>query len=131
MATRLVHVPPLEGEPPLVPFVITLSATRTVRGVVIDEKGGPVAGATVHQYDRARIDDRALSDMTFHGLAKSEPTGPDGAFVITLPLDDAPFALRAWKNVGKTAYSAEHVLMPDDADADRLRLQLAPWQPQK
>lgn len=131
VATRLVNVPPLDGEPSLVPLVLTLSATWTVRGVVVDEAGKPVAGATVSQYDRARIEDRALRNLTFFGRATSEPTGVDGRFVLTLPLADAPFAIRAWKKVGDAAFHGEHVVMPEDADAQTLRLQLAPWQPRK
>lgn len=126
VATRSLRLPLAAEEPPVMPLRLSLSKTWTVRGVVVDAAGKPVVGATVHQYDRARCEDRALRELTFLGDAKTGPTGPDGAFTLTLPIAE-PFAIRAWL-AGATPQHAEHVVSPSDLDAQRLRLQLAPWQ---
>lgn len=127
VVTTLVRVPVEEGDPAVDPLVLKLSPTRTVRGIVVDVDGKPVADAVVYQWDRAKTDDRAVAALTFLGRATSEPTGADGAFTLTLPLDDVPFAVRAFGRVGEArCRSNEVVVMPDDPHGDRLRIEIAP-----
>jgi hypothetical protein len=132
VTTCLVRVPVEANDPSIAPLVLKLSATRTVHGTVVDEKGKPVTGAVVIQWNRAKCADRALANLTFLCRAESEPTGPDGAFTLTLPLADAAFDVRAFVRLGDKPFNSEAVaLAPDDRDADRLRLTVAPWQPDK
>jgi hypothetical protein len=130
VATRLVRVPVPDGAPGFDPLTLTLSATRTVRGVVVDANGKPVAGVQVHQWDRAKCEDRHLRELTFHADAISAPTGADGAFELVLPLDDAQFDLRVLGKASGVAMTSEIVtIAPDDDNLQQLRIVVTPWQP--
>jgi hypothetical protein len=130
IATRVVTVPPVEGDSSLDPLVLQLSATRTVRGTVVDVDGKPVAGVTVKQWNRPQIDDRALQELAFQNRARSAPTGSDGAFELVLPLADAPFDIRATRQAGDAVlWSEVYGNSPDDMDP--LRIVVTPWQPPK
>lgn len=132
VTTGLVRVPAEANDPSLDPLVLKLSATRTVRGLVVDERGKPVAGARVRQWNRAKCEDRQIADLTFLCRAESEPTGPDGAFTLTLPLADTAFDVRAFATLAGKPWNSEVVAVgADDPDADRLRLTVAPWQADK
>lgn len=132
VATTLVRVPRGDGDPAIDPLVVKLSATRTVHGIVVGPDGKPVPNARVHQWDRAKCEDRAIRELTFLGRAESAPTGADGAFTLTLPLDDAPFLIRASAKIGEAPFWSDEVaIMPEDLDTDRLRIVLAPWQAPK
>ncbi|MCU0863248.1 MAG: hypothetical protein MUC36_05630 [Planctomycetes bacterium] len=130
IATRVVTVPAGDGDPALDPLVLELSATRTVRGTVVDAERKPVAGVTVRQWDRPKINDRALQELAFQNRAGSAPTGSDGAFELVLPLADAPFDLRATRQAGDgILWSEVYGSSPDDEDP--LRIVVTPWQPPK
>jgi hypothetical protein len=132
IATRVITVPPADGDPALDPLVLQLSATRTVRGTVVAVDGKPVAGVTVMQWNRPKITDRILQDLAFENRARSAPTGSDGAFELVLPLDDAHFDLRATGRVGDVIHwSEEQAIAPDDPDLQQLRIVVTPWQPPK
>lgn len=110
------------------PLVLKLSATRTVHGVVVGPDDQPIAGAVVHQWNRAKIDDRAIAELTFKASASSEPSGIDGKFTLTLPLDDATFALRCFKKMrGAMHDSGELIVTANEGNTARpLRIRLAP-----
>ncbi len=132
VVSRLVRTPLAAGDPGIDPLELRLSATRTVRGVVVDRDGKPVAGMTVEQWDRARCADREIRELTFHCRATSEPTGAQGAFELTLPLDDAGFDLLAHGRVGEVPHWSEVTLVqPDDDNLDRLRIVVTPLPPKK
>jgi hypothetical protein len=123
VATAVVRVPPATGEALPDPLLLQLSATRTVRGIVVDQDGKPVAGAKVRQWDRAKQVDRQLAELTFHGRAVSEPTGADGRFALTLPMAEATFGLRATAaSGGRIFWSDEILVAPDDTGGVQLRL---------
>lgn len=132
VATMLVRNPVVAGSPQIDPLIIKLSATRTVRGVVVDPAGKPVPGIQVNQWDRGSTNDRQLAELTFLARAVSNKTGPDGTFSLTLPLDDVPFPVQAFGKVtGVTYVSSQVIIMPDDPDHDRLRITVAPFKPKK
>jgi hypothetical protein len=127
VATRLLRSAEV---PELDPFAIALSPTRTVRGIVVDAAGKPVAGIRVHQWDRARCDDRDLAELTFHVRSASEPTGADGRFELTLPLADAVFAVRAFGDAGGVRLLSDEVVA-DPSDPAELRVAVAPFVPKR
>jgi hypothetical protein len=130
IATRMITVPPEAGDPALDPLVLQLSATRTVRGTVVDVEGKPVAGVTVMQWNRPKIDDRELQDLAYENSARSAPTGSDGAFELVLPLADAPFDLRATRQGGDAILWSE-VQANDPDEVSQVRIVVTPWQPPK
>ncbi|MBL8754413.1 MAG: hypothetical protein JNK15_14010, partial [Planctomycetes bacterium] len=132
VATRLVQVPVPDGDPGVDPLVLTLSPTRTVRGVVVDGAGQPVAGVNVWQAGRAKGKDGPLAELAEHAAATSEPTGANGAFELVLPLEDAEFELLASGKRGDVVFSSERTtIAPDDDNLERLRIVVTPWQAKK
>jgi hypothetical protein len=126
ITTRVVTVPAGDGDPALDPLVLELSATRTVRGTVVDVDGKPVAGVTVMQWNQPKIEDRALQYLAFQNRAWSAPTGSDGAFELVLPLADAPFDIRATRQGGDgVLWSEVYANSPDGEDP--LRIVVTPW----
>jgi len=130
IATRVVTVPAGDGDPALDPLVLELSATRTVRGTVVDADGKPVAGVTVMQWNRPKMEDRALQELAYQNRARSAPTGSDGMFELVLPLADAPFDIRATRQAGDVVLWSE-VYDNDPDDVEPLRIVGTPWQPPK
>jgi hypothetical protein len=103
-----------------------------VRGTVVDVEGKPVAGVTVMQWNRPKINDRILQDLAFVNRARSAPTGRNGAFELVLPLADAEFDLRATGRVGDVLHWSEaQAIAADDTDLQQLRIVVTPWQPPK
>jgi hypothetical protein len=131
VVTTLVRVPRDDDDPAFDPLVLRLSATRTVRGIVVGPDGKPVANARVHQWDRAKCKDRELAELTFHARAESASTGVDGAFALTLPIDDAPFMVKAGAMIGGAPFWSEEVAIMPEEPGTGLRIELAPWQPVK
>ncbi|HIE69578.1 MAG TPA: hypothetical protein EYP98_05110 [Planctomycetes bacterium] len=128
VATMLVSSPLADGAPEIDPLVIKLSATQTVRGVIVDAAGKPVQGVKVYQGGRGKTDDRQIRELSFLARATSNKTGPDGSFSLTLPLDDVPFSVQCFGKVnGETLVSKQIVILPDDPDNGRLRIAVAPF----
>ncbi|MCA8978269.1 MAG: hypothetical protein KDC98_26310, partial [Planctomycetes bacterium] len=132
VATRLVRVPPAADEPPLDQLELSLTTPLVLRGIVVDAAGDPVAGATVRPWNRPDGVDRELADMAFLSHVPSPPTGADGTFEVTLPIDEGMHRVRAHHLAEHSWRSSEAVMV--DAIGDRgktLRLQLGEPKPRR
>jgi len=80
------------------PLRIELSETREIRGRVLDVEGKPAANAFVQVWRQPPGLSYDMDRLALSSFGRSEPTGEDGRFVLTVPLDDVAFTIRArWR----------------------------------
>lgn len=101
---------------------LELMATREVTGVVVDEEGKPVAGASVFPWSRPNGMQYELADLCFRSYKRSAATGDDGKFRLVLPMSEPTFSIRALgPNTGRPTSSK---LQPVDGETRTVELRL-------